>query len=268
MIELTNQFDFASYFKLNLLIPNDFEDDLTVIHALYSDRIMADEFKAVFPLVDPGAEWEMCVIEQICGDPAEAEIRKSKSSEATQKSLIVRRLENRISGWLWLDENFDSVADYNEEGIAGYRVSLYKEDDLNTEIQKMVTKGDGTYCFAGMEPGRYVVGVAPEIVGDNQYLLPRGGITGDNKFYLAEIDGVEKAYSEAIVFTMDIVASANNIDAGLNQNGLFYNLLFSDPPSTGAVINNSPFTMMLHMAMTALVGFFIFIITKNMRSAK
>lgn len=254
VIELTDQFDFASYFSLNLFIHDELEDDITVIQALHPDRSMAEEFKAVFPLVDPGTEWELCVIEQVLGDPA----------EATQKSLVIRRLENSISGWLWLDENSDSVADCDEEGIAGYPVSLYREDDLNTEIQNTVTKGDGTYRFAGMEPGRYVVGIAQEIVDDNQYLLPRGGITGDNKFSLAEIDGVEIAYSETTVFTTDFVEAVININAGLNQIDFLHNLLFSDPPpSTGVVMNNSPFMMMLYMAMTTLIGALIVKITKK-----
>lgn len=219
VIELMNRFDYAGYFRLDLQIPNTRESDVTVIKTLYSDQNSANDFKDAFPLTAPKAEWELLVAEQNRGilRDTTADRRDDGASELTQKSLIARRVENSISGRLWLDENANEILDSIEAGVAGYAVSLYRTDDLNTAVQVTETQEDGTYQFEGMGPGSYVVGLAPETVGEATYLLPSDGITGDNRFRITEVNGTARAYSDATVITTDLGTTKGGLDAALRR---------------------------------------------------
>jgi len=58
VIELTNQFDFAGNYQLDLRIPNDVEHDVTVINSISPDSIPTDVFKDAFPVTNIDDEWE------------------------------------------------------------------------------------------------------------------------------------------------------------------------------------------------------------------
>jgi predicted outer membrane repeat protein len=115
-----------------------------------------------------------------------------------------------ISGKLWLDKNDDGIRDADETGIAGYPVTLYAEDDLNTPVQTTLTKADGGYWFEGMEPGSYVVRVTSETIGETEYLLPQA-ITNDNKFALDE----DAVASWSVSLEIGEGAAVTDIDAGM-----------------------------------------------------
>jgi len=219
VIELMNRFDYASYFRLDLHIPNTLESDVTVIKALYSDENSANDFKDAFPLTEPKAEWELLVAEQNRGILRDTAAGRggSETSELTQKSLIARRVENSISGKLWLDENANNIMDFIEDGVAGYTVSLYRTDDLSTAIQVTETQADGTYGFKGMGSGSYVVGIASETVDEVAYLLSSTGIEGDNRFSIVEVNGTARAYSVTTAITTELGTTAAGLDAGLSR---------------------------------------------------
>ena len=115
-----------------------------------------------------------------------------------------------ISGKLWLDKNDDGIRDADETGIAGYPVTLYAEDDLNTPVQTTLTMVDGGYRFEGMEPGSYVVRVTSEIIGETEYLLPQT-ITNDNKFAMDE----DAAASWSVPLEIEEDAAVTGINAGM-----------------------------------------------------
>lgn len=115
-----------------------------------------------------------------------------------------------ISGKLWLDENGDSIREAGETGIAGYPVTLYAEDDLNTVVQTTLTKADGAYRFEGMEPGSYVVRVTSETIDGTEYLLPLA-IENDNNFEMDE----EAAASWSVPLEVVENSMISGIDAGM-----------------------------------------------------
>lgn len=230
VIELMNGFDYAGYFRLDLQIPDTRESDVTVIKALFSDENSANDFKDAFPLTAPKAEWELLVAEQNRGilRDTTAGRRGAGASELSQKSLIAHKVENSISGKLWLDENANEIMDSIEAGVAGYAVSLYRTDDLSTAVQVTETQEDGTYRFEGMGPGSYVVGIASETVGEAAYLLPSAGIAGDNRFRIIEVNGTARAYSDTTVITTALGTTAAGLDAGLSRNLNLYRYSGSD----------------------------------------
>lgn len=67
-------------------------------------------------------------------------------------------LNSGISGRVWLDRNNDGVVDPAETGLAGVRVLLSGTDvTSNTITRSTVTEADGSYSFAELPPGTYVV---------------------------------------------------------------------------------------------------------------
>lgn len=99
---------------------------------------------------------------------------------------------NGISGMLWHDANEDGKYDSGEQAVAGYSVTLYRENDRSNVIRSAITDPDGMYLFENIEPGSYVVGIKSETENATEYLLPLCGITDDNKF---TIDNSEWIYA-------------------------------------------------------------------------
>lgn len=118
-----------------------------------------------------------------------------------------------ISGFVWLDENEDGVWDDGESGIEAFTVSLYTETDTDNAAATAVTGANGSYTFGSITPGRYVLGIQAQFIGEAEYLLPLTGITDDNSFAMA-VDW-ENAFTE----TIDVQAgsSQENINAGVRM---------------------------------------------------
>ncbi|GLC79655.1 hypothetical protein LBYZC6_17690 [Lacrimispora brassicae] len=125
-------------------------------------------------------------------------------------------LSGSIGGRLWLDKNADGVMDEDESGVADYPVNLYMADDPHAAVETAKTGTDGTYSFENIEPGSYVVGIASEMMGETEYLLPVIGISGDNKFELVEMDEETiMAFSETIVISEDTDTAVEAVNAGI-----------------------------------------------------
>ena len=123
-----------------------------------------------------------------------------------------------ISGFLWIDGDGRLATDWNglydggEAPLAGYIVYLYASDDLTTPIAQTQTGDDGTYTFAGLEPGGYVLGLAESGVGDADYLLPMSA-TDDCKFTTNWDADPVMAFSDTITITGGAAVQA--INAGM-----------------------------------------------------
>lgn len=129
-------------------------------------------------------------------------------------------LSGSIGGRLWLDENADGVMDEDESGVEDYPVSLYMADNPHAAVQTAITGTDGTYYFENIEPGSYMVGIASEMIGETEYLLPVIGISGDNKFKIVEMDEETiMAYSETIVISENTDTAAEPVNAGIRLPG-------------------------------------------------
>ncbi|WP_145478595.1 SdrD B-like domain-containing protein [Stenotrophomonas rhizophila] len=67
-------------------------------------------------------------------------------------------LNSGISGKVWTDRNNDGVVDAGETGLANVRVTLSGTDLAGNPISRdTVTDADGSYSFAELPPGTYVV---------------------------------------------------------------------------------------------------------------
>jgi len=67
-------------------------------------------------------------------------------------------LNSGISGKVWTDRNNDGVVDPGETGLANVRVTLTGTDLAGNPVSRdTVTDADGSYSFAELPPGTYVV---------------------------------------------------------------------------------------------------------------
>jgi len=67
------------------------------------------------------------------------------------------QLSSSIGDRVWIDVNGDGVQDLDEVGLAGVSVTL--SDTFGTPLAVAVTDFNGTYGFAGVAPGLYVVSI-------------------------------------------------------------------------------------------------------------
>ena len=179
------------------------------------------------------------------GEPEEtstpsAEVMPSQESEASPTPVETptespepsesapATYENSISGTLWLDM-FDDIGNsiyagdgtrqVEESPLAGYKISLFKADDLSSAVASTKTGADGKYSFENIEPGSYVVGVKTTTMDGVEYLLPLfwlDGTTGDNRFvatYNASADTYLYAYTAPITVAED--SEITGMDAGM-----------------------------------------------------
>ena len=123
-----------------------------------------------------------------------------------------------ISGFLWSDGNgmaptdWDGLYNGDEQPVAGYTVYLYAAGDLNQALAETRSGADGTYIFAELAPGNYVLGLASATVDDTEYLLPME-ITTENKFATDWESDPLMAYTATIELAEGDTVS--NINAGL-----------------------------------------------------
>ena len=82
-----------------------------------------------------------------------------------------------IGNFVWDDLDFDGVQDANEPGIGGVTVDLYDFD--NSLIASQLTAADGSYLFAGLIKGSYVVVVESAQFDGTGYLPTQVNAGGD-----------------------------------------------------------------------------------------
>ena len=122
-----------------------------------------------------------------------------------------------ISGFLWVDRDWDGLYDRGEVPLSGYPVSLYLADDLSKPgrpqpIAQTHTSLDGMYSFNDLESGTYVVGLTSAFIGGQEYLLPMS-VTDDSKF------GIDwgRGMSFSAPLTVADGGSVQNINAGMRE---------------------------------------------------
>lgn len=115
---------------------------------------------------------------------------------STTAEIIDTMQGNNVSGLVWVDENENGVMDNDEDGLSGFAVKLYPENDLTGAVATSETGLDGIYMFTDIAPGRYVLGIEAQELSGIEYLLPLKGYIGDNRFALMG-DGIN-AYSDVI----------------------------------------------------------------------
>jgi len=122
-----------------------------------------------------------------------------------------------ISGFLWVDTDWDGYHGSGELSLSGYPVYLYLADDLSKQdrpqpVAQTKTAKNGTYTFNDLEPGTYVAGLISSFIGGKEYLLPMA-MTGDNKF------GPDWGSSPIMAFTDNLTVTAGgsveNVNAGM-----------------------------------------------------
>ena len=109
--------------------------------------------------------------------------------------------------------NWDGLHNGNENPLAWYTVSLYYADVLAEYMQlpdeyrtgsnlpepylTAVTDSYGSYLFYNLEPGSYILALAPSFVGGKEYLPPLA-VTPHNRFQTVWHSAFPMAYSEVI----------------------------------------------------------------------
>jgi predicted esterase len=59
----------------------------------------------------------------------------------------------RIQGLVWADNNENQIRDFDEPGLAGAQVALWQ----STQLSRTTTASDGSFAFADLAPGLYLV---------------------------------------------------------------------------------------------------------------
>ncbi len=87
-----------------------------------------------------------------------------------------------LSGFKFADCNGDGTAGEGEYGLAGWKISLYKQNGVNWDyVTETITEPDGYYAFEGLAPGVYKVveesrlGWENTLPGGGEYILSLGG---------------------------------------------------------------------------------------------
>jgi protocatechuate 3,4-dioxygenase beta subunit len=110
-----------------------------------------------------------------------------------------------LSGFVYFDPNNSGARDAGKPGIAGVTTTLTGTTDLGTAINLSQNTGaDGSYSFAGLRPGTYVITETPPAnytPGKNS-LGTAGGVVGTNQFTNITIGtgvrGVEYDFAELL----------------------------------------------------------------------
>jgi len=106
-----------------------------------------------------------------------------------------------ISGFVYFDSNANGVRDFGETGLANVFVDLQGVAFGVPVFQSTITGADGSYTFAGLQPGRYIVTeVQPGFYTDGlDSIGTQGGDAFDDQFHIIlgeAIDGFENNFGE------------------------------------------------------------------------
>lgn len=151
----------------------------------------------------------------------------SETTTTTQKLTVTTKKTYRISGKAWLDKNKDGKYETGEELLKGITVTAYSVG-TDGKVENGTVKGttktstDGTYVFAGLENGNYILvfGYDIETYSPTQYEAKNVPTTSNS-------DVISKNMSKtndkvAMTDTLEIKDSTlTNIDIGLVLNNEF-----------------------------------------------
>jgi len=152
-------------------------------------------------------------------DPSgQTDISAAAPDESTEGPSVEITTGGSISGFLWVDGNgmpptgWDGLYNGNEVPLPGFTVSLFCESDLAAVLRTVQTDQNGVYGFENLEPGSYVLGLAPAVVNGNEYLLPMA-VKAQNKFAADWSSSPLMAYTSPIALATG--QHVGNIDAGM-----------------------------------------------------
>lgn len=179
------------------------------------------------------------ILKTPAGDELTAAQSQPENLSATADAVTATlQLGNRV----WADINNNGIRD-SEPGLDGLTVYLYKDDNNDdiadgAYIATQITNGGGTYNFANLEPGNYIVGVlmpalysASAINGGD----PDNNVNNDNNGMVvigSEIRGLAITLSEG----NEPSGSVNNTyDIGIQNSNLVSlgNMVFIDISGNG-----------------------------------
>ena len=190
---------------------------------------------------------EQCLFVPEVEEEKKEEIQEHEDSSENMGEQLQKL--GSISGFVWVDDNWDYSYDSEENPLAGYSVYLYNSSDLVNSINEAVTQSDGSYVFNELPVGEYILGLKNETIEEQEYLLPMEYMN-DNSFKLIN-DEIEPlmAYTETIKLVDGEVVE--NICAGMHIAILMAPLSLSLDTSNGYIVTmdsdgepveESPFT--------------------------
>ena len=147
-----------------------------------------------------------------------------------------------VGDFVFLDLDEDGMQNNADEGLAGLTLEL--RDDLGTLVSTLASANDGSYIFAGLVPGDYII----NFVNDDLF-LPATSNVGDDELDsdLLEVGGV---YTSGI-FTLCSGQQVDTIDFGfVNNYALISGQVFEDSKADGILnvgdtsIVNVPVTLL------------------------
>lgn len=144
--------------------------------------------------------------------PGESKVAHNLASELTRNADI--KLTNNAGGNLmvsaigdrvWTDVNMNGIQDAGEPGLGGITINLYTCSDPNTVLASTVSAANGSYQFAGLAPGNYLVEFE-SLTGYERSAQDQGG--NDE----ADSDAGASGFTSCITLTDNVIL--NSVDAG------------------------------------------------------
>lgn len=131
--------------------------------------------------------------------------------------------KNSISGLAWLDENKDGIRNENEKVLQAVKVILL--DKAGKQVKEATTSLTGTYKFADVEQGDYIVvfeyDTSKYAVTKYQVSSATTETNSDAISKQMEINGETKTVGATDIIKVDEKTSNTNIDIGLIENAKF-----------------------------------------------
>ncbi len=124
-----------------------------------------------------------------------------------------------LAGFVYLDLNNNGIKESGESGLAGVTVTLSGNNDLGAVQQTQTTAADGSYSFANLRPGTYMLSETPpkDYKDGKDTLGSAGGTVGNDQFaniaLMPSVAGVNYNFGELTppkVTTM-VLASAFSV---------------------------------------------------------
>jgi fimbrial isopeptide formation D2 family protein/uncharacterized repeat protein (TIGR01451 family) len=128
-----------------------------------------------------------------------------------------------IGDFVFNDLNADGIQDAGETGIGNVAVNLY--DAAGHVVNTTTTAADGSYSFAGLQPGDYSV----EFVPPAGYSISPQNQGGDD----AADSDVDPATNRTETFTLDAGENDPSLDAGMYEPASIGNQVWEDTNGNG-----------------------------------
>lgn len=145
------------------------------------------------------------------GEENVEEIPKEEETEITDVVEEPTVTNNKISGLVFLDENFDHLNNSGDKGVEGVKVNLLRAGTFE-EVESTKTDSKGQYSFERFSNGWKLVQF--EIADGDRYVKSKLG-EGNDKVD-SDVWDVKNGYSGAFKFK-DGETEVKNVDAGIQR---------------------------------------------------